>query len=574
MRLFRAVFLVLCLPAIIWNTPLHSESPAGELPPYQNFSPWDLLNPENISYNRIMNVVWEVCYGDTMEKMINLQEMDQLSEFFIFLARNGIRDDDIEAKDKLEEDIRKLQTGEDEEEESSPWWLIGLSQYTDVHVAPALIYGFSEPKIAYAGWMGKKWKQTKKFVKNHRKEIIVAAVVVVVATVVIVATGGTGTPEAVVGGGAAIKAASDSKKDDDKDEAKRPRDPVNKPGQVYTREVEGPPQTTTPIPEYPRPQLEELPKELILTQSATIKEQLNDVVPNEALNIPQKDESTFWANTSDKARELGSAVAHTVVDGAANTLESAGRLGWTLQDDYQEHRGNFDEAFQRDVLPLADHLHQKIDQALNTNYAGQYGSYANQKAPESMGDLLKELGKDVAFCFVPVPGSQLNKLSKVSKTARAVVETAKAVGVVAATGSMIDAPRPIETPNTPVPTETKVPVLREQGNITVYRSFNEKTGEVNYVGITNNIARRHAEHLRNKGIDIIEIEGLTNLTDYDSHAVEQALIEIHLLEKNGGTLTNRINSIAKTNPKYAKSVSRGAEILREIEYDGLEEVVE
>ena len=59
------------------------------------------------------------------------------------------------------------------------------------------------------------------------------------------------------------------------------------------------------------------------------------------------------------------------------------------------------------------------------------------------------------------------------------------------------------------------------------------------------------------------IEGLTNLTKYDAKAVEQVLIEMNGLEKNGGTLMNKINSIAKTNPEYAESLKRGVEILQE-----------
>jgi hypothetical protein len=34
------------------------------------------------------------------------------------------------------------------------------------------------------------------------------------------------------------------------------------------------------------------------------------------------------------------------------------------------------------------------------------------------------------------------------------------------------------------------------------------------------------------------------------------------LQKNGGTLLNRINSIARTNPKYAAMLRRAAELLR------------
>ncbi|MFM1652569.1 RHS repeat-associated core domain-containing protein [Brevibacillus sp. B_LB10_24] len=72
-------------------------------------------------------------------------------------------------------------------------------------------------------------------------------------------------------------------------------------------------------------------------------------------------------------------------------------------------------------------------------------------------------------------------------------------------------------------------------NNVVYLSRNADD-VVQYVGITNNLARRAAEHLNSKGINI---EGLMkNLNRADARAVEQALIEIHGLGKNGGTLMN------------------------------------
>ena len=52
----------------------------------------------------------------------------------------------------------------------------------------------------------------------------------------------------------------------------------------------------------------------------------------------------------------------------------------------------------------------------------------------------------------------------------------------------------------------------------------------------------------------------------DARAVEQALIEIHGLGKNGGTLTNMINSIAKSNPTYGTQLERGYELLKSIGY--------
>jgi RHS repeat-associated protein len=102
----------------------------------------------------------------------------------------------------------------------------------------------------------------------------------------------------------------------------------------------------------------------------------------------------------------------------------------------------------------------------------------------------------------------------------------------------------------------------------VYQSVNA-AGDVNYVGITNNLPRRAAEHLASpRGISINPIPGLTNLSRADARAVEQVLIETHGLARNGGTLLNRINSIARSNPGYADAIRRGTEILRRAGYPG------
>jgi hypothetical protein len=50
----------------------------------------------------------------------------------------------------------------------------------------------------------------------------------------------------------------------------------------------------------------------------------------------------------------------------------------------------------------------------------------------------------------------------------------------------------------------------------------------------------------------------------DARAVEQALIEHHGLAKNGGTLTNKINSISPRNSGFGDAVRFGFEILNSI----------
>jgi RHS repeat-associated protein len=102
------------------------------------------------------------------------------------------------------------------------------------------------------------------------------------------------------------------------------------------------------------------------------------------------------------------------------------------------------------------------------------------------------------------------------------------------------------------------------GNNTVYVS-KTADGVTQYAGITNNFARRAAEHLTTKGIKIEPL--MQNLSRADARAVEQTLIEIHGLGKEGGTLLNKINSISKSNPTFGDQLKRGYELLKSIGYD-------
>jgi hypothetical protein len=100
------------------------------------------------------------------------------------------------------------------------------------------------------------------------------------------------------------------------------------------------------------------------------------------------------------------------------------------------------------------------------------------------------------------------------------------------------------------------------GNNVVYSSVSQ--GTTQYVGITNNLARRAAQHLSSKGINIQPL--MKGLSRSDARSVEQVLIEIHGLRKHGGTLLNKINSISANNPIYAESLKKGRQLLNTIGY--------
>jgi hypothetical protein len=92
-------------------------------------------------------------------------------------------------------------------------------------------------------------------------------------------------------------------------------------------------------------------------------------------------------------------------------------------------------------------------------------------------------------------------------------------------------------------------VGEEKAAVSVYM----KT-ETAYVGITSRMAAREAEH----GEKLTEVVG--GLTRAGARGVEQAIIE----QKGLGNLTNKINSIAKTNPMYQEAVQFGRQLLKSI----------
>jgi hypothetical protein len=100
---------------------------------------------------------------------------------------------------------------------------------------------------------------------------------------------------------------------------------------------------------------------------------------------------------------------------------------------------------------------------------------------------------------------------------------------------------------------TKAPqVVLQGGNHSVYLSY-RLDGSVEYIGQTMNVAARTAAHSR-VGRNITEVA--TQLSRSEARALEQVLINKYGL----GTLSNKINSIAATNPIYQGAIQTGTTI--------------
>jgi hypothetical protein len=429
MQILSRLFFLLCLPALIWHAPLKADIPQtfNGTENYSNFSPWELLNYETLTVDNILNFVQMIEDTDNLEDIFTEAQMEEIQEFLIFLMRNGIRDWDIEAKERLEEDIAwmrgepnnsTLAYEDDNEEEEFDYFMSSFNGYRGIKILPAVLFPNKKPEIVLCkGKLKKFYKSCKRAAKRHKKEIIIAAIVVA-ATVVIIASGGTATPEAVAGGASAIAGVNESSKSKKDEDDERPRNPVNKPGEVYSRDDYSPTpqdslypkdyaQNTSSIDSY-HPQFEDIPKssiqtrEIVQQQTTDIKEELAELIPEEAY-VSTRDEQSFWVAAAEKAKETGSHISHEVYEAVTDQLEIVPHVAGAFSDRLPESLKNADP-FEKDPRDsfheMVDAGHEKIDKIFGTDQSNMYS--AEGKA--ARGELTTGM--------LPPPGSIIKTSSK------------------------------------------------------------------------------------------------------------------------------------------------------------------
>jgi hypothetical protein len=429
MQILSRLFFLLCLPALIWHAPLKADIPQtfNGTENYSNFSPWELFTYETLTVDNILNFVQMIEDTDNLEDIFTEAQMEEIQEFLIFLMRNGIRDWDIEAKERLEEDIAwmrgepnnsTLAYEDDNEEEEFDYFMSSFNGYRGIKILPAVLFPNKKPEIVLCkGKLKKFYKSCKRAAKRHKKEIIIAAIVVA-ATVVIIASGGTATPEAVAGGASAIAGVNESSKSKKDEDDERPRNPVNKPGEVYSRDDYSPTpqdslypkdyaQNTSSIDSY-HPQFEDIPKssiqtrEIVQQQTTDIKEELAELIPEEAY-VSTRDEQSFWVAAAEKAKETGSHISHEVYEAVTDQLEIVPHVAGAFSDRLPESLKNADP-FEKDPRDsfheMVDAGHEKIDKIFGTDQSNMYS--AEGKA--ARGELTTGM--------LPPPGSIIKTSSK------------------------------------------------------------------------------------------------------------------------------------------------------------------
>ncbi|CCB89237.1 GIY-YIG nuclease family protein [Simkania negevensis] len=573
MRIFRFL-LLFCLPAFLLS-PIPSytfESKNYHLQTGQKLfiprdengliNPWGYFSPRNILthldgyVDHVFGFIDLLTDIDFLESLCD-EEAERVIDFAIFNIRFSVPKSRPDLAERYEREIEELidlmYADVDDEEEYQ------LSSNHDFHweFIPAICYEKPEfllCKKKKKGWVARKWHHFTHWVDKHKEPVIAVGAVVVGAIIAGLAGGGDsvdGVPPPY------INKAGEVCFQDNPRECVPPSN-INKPGDVGFRDdsPQYPPShslnpsgsiSTFPFEE---PQYSELNFDADLPELGMDYEGLVEEVERVkeevlALNEPFEDSH---ASIKEYAKNLVSEFAHEIIDDLSEMTKSVGVVGGLV--------GQFvDENYQETLQETYFHIHEAIDRGLGTDIGYLYTQQGKEEAAylkEKLGlDVLKETDQELASAGLIPPGGAL-------ATGVRAVAKGKGAGPIAAAaaGATI-----VGSTLNPV-----VPQSVEQ-SMTVYKAFNESTGEVSYVGITNDFERRFGEHLRNKDIEIFKIQGLENLSRSDARAVEQTLIELHELEKNGGTLINKINSIAESNPAYAESLKRGAKILEEVGYE-------
>lgn len=127
----------------------------------------------SLSYDEVIDLL--SCIESDSFEACSLEELTQINQLLSFLALEGARE--IE-KEGVAISIASLLQGDT--------YHYATDFNAPYAVQPAIFKGNSSEIALCKSWAEKKWDQTRKFVKKHKKEILIGAIIVVAVTVVVV----------------------------------------------------------------------------------------------------------------------------------------------------------------------------------------------------------------------------------------------------------------------------------------------------------------------------------------------------------------------------------------------------
>lgn len=344
------------------------------------------------SYDNILNLIDDLENGE-IEKKYSGADLERINYFLANLAAQGVLLNEPKEEFVLRNDIQELLHGEEHPYQYS----FSLGQGNDYVIIPSVFYGQGEV-ILCTSWVKKKWGQTKKFAKKHKKAIIIGAAVVVAAVVVV---------GVVAASSAAAVAAAAA--DADKDEKDKPK---------LKKEEQQPTPSSKPSDDlsFAMSAASEAPlvKSVIEEHASNFKE---TVAEENLLQTSSQSQGHEDAALGEKARNLGAILAHQTLDGISELtscvpqlLEEIKDIGHRiLTESLLLHQDGVEINPMKNFENLVAAGHEKIDQVFSTDQAGLY-------TPEA-----KEARDKVAIGIIPFPGSfgagafSANKLAEAGK---------------------------------------------------------------------------------------------------------------------------------------------------------------
>jgi len=398
MRIFRFL-LILCLPAFLLN-PIPSFSQevsvernetVGEIfiprDAEGKVCPWELFSIENLSIDNYFNFI-ELLENEEFLETLTEEEFDDVVAFVISMVRYSVPKDDLELKERMEEDIQELLFLLYEEEHH-----IIANQLTGFEITLPF-YRDNPQVVCCRGWLSKKFHHLGHFLGKHKKPLIIAAVGIGVVTIAVV-TGGVGASSAVAIGGALVSASANN------DHPKAPP-PVNKPGEVVFQDelfldspdsfqiANSPSLITSPLP------LDSSSAESIMETSRehaeSTKVELVATGLDSPLNITE-DES--FEEIKEGVREKVSYMAHLALDTLAEITEY-----------FYELNPSFGPEDLEAYLAFIDERHELIDELFLTGHASLDGLSAEERV-----HAIRKHCAEMQIGILPVPGVGLVKVA-------------------------------------------------------------------------------------------------------------------------------------------------------------------
>ncbi len=159
-----------------------------------------------LSYDAIVELLEQI-ENDELDAVCTPEDWNQIGQFLAYLSRQGMLPNDLEIdKAILERDIQDMLCPYPELAASS--YFLGSQEFS---LAPAIDNGHMDVMVCN-GWLNKKWRHVKHFVKHHKTAVIVGTIILVAAVAIVVTITIASSTAAAAAGAAAGASSSDPKK--------------------------------------------------------------------------------------------------------------------------------------------------------------------------------------------------------------------------------------------------------------------------------------------------------------------------------------------------------------------------